>query len=182
MFTGVSLVRAAVLAAALSATAGAAQDADQEYRLKAAFVYQFSQFVDWPEAAWVNLKDVELCVSGAEALQRELERLVKGESLRGRPYVVRALGRDDAVASCQVLVVTARSKDDVTELLRDTVGRPILTIGETDRFLDDGGIIRLTLDQRRVRFDVSAAEARRAGLRISPQLLNLARSIRGGPS
>jgi hypothetical protein len=62
------------------------------------------------------------------------------------------------------------------------VGRPILTIGETDRFLDDGGIISLTLAERRVRFDVSASEARRAGLRISPQLLNLARSIRGGPS
>lgn len=182
MFTGVSLVRAAVLAAAVSATAAAAQDTDQEYRLKAAFVYQFSQFVDWPDAAWGNLEDVELCVSGAEALRRELERLVTGESLRGLPYVVRALGPQDAVASCQVLVVTARSKGDVTELLRDTVGRPILTIGETDRFLDDGGIIRLTLAERRVRFDVSASEARRAGLRISPQLLDLARAIRGGPS
>jgi hypothetical protein len=121
MFTGVSLVRAAVLAAAVSATAGAAQDTDQEYRLKAAFVYQFSQFVEWPNATWGSLKEVELCVSGAEVLQRELERLVKGESLRGRPYVVRALGPADAVASCQVLVVTARSKGDVTELR--SVGR-----------------------------------------------------------
>lgn len=181
MFTRVSLVGAAVLAAVVSATA-AAQDADQESRLKAAFVYQFSQFVDWPDAAWVNLKEMELCVYGAEALQRELERLVKGESLRGRPYVVRALGPTDAVASCQVLVVTAHSKGDVAEILRDTVGRPILTIGDIDPFLDVGGIIRLTLADRRVRFDVSASEARRAGLRISPQLLNLARSIRGGPS
>jgi hypothetical protein len=181
MFTGASLVRAVVVAAVVSATV-TAQDADQEYRLKAAFVYQFSQFVDWPDAAWGNLKQVDLCVYGAEALQRELERLVKGESLRGRPYVVRSLGHEDAIASCQVLVVTARSKDEVAEILRDTVGRPILTIGDSDRFLEDGGIIRLTLVERRVRFDVSASEARRAGLRISPQLLNLARSIRGGPS
>ncbi len=65
-------------------------------------------------------------------------------------------------------------------LLDDARSRPILTIGDDDRFLDDGGIIRLRVVEGRVRFDVNAAAAQQAGLRISSQLLQLALSVRGG--
>jgi len=170
------------LLACVATTGAVAQEPGNEDRLKAAFTYQFAQFVDWPEAAWDDLKQVEFCVVASAPLGRELEQFVRGESLRGRPLAIRELGPEDAVDTCQILVLTARSNRAAGELLKQASTRPILTIGDSEGFLDAGGIIRLKVVDRRVRFDVDVAHARRAGLRISSQLLNLARSIRGGPS
>jgi hypothetical protein len=113
----------------------------------------------------------------------DLEHLVTGESLAGRPFRVRQVSPTDTPSDCHAIFVSGRSDSTAAaSLLKRLAGRPILTVGETDRFLDDGGIIALTVVDRRVRFNVDASNAQRAGLRINAQLLRLAAAVRGGPS
>lgn len=177
----VSLSASAIVRTQTIATAQATpQPVPHEYRLKAAFIYQFPQFVDWPAEAWDDAKVVELCVLRPNPFGAELEQLVRGESLRGRPIAIRQVEPDDSIASCHLLFLTNRSDGAMKGLLKQATARAILTVGDSERFLDEGGIIALKVADRRVRFDINVSNARRAGLRISSQLLNLAQAVRGG--
>jgi hypothetical protein len=155
------------------------QSTSDEYRLKAAFIYRFPQFVEWPDAAVQNSRTLDLCVLQPNPFGSDLEDLASGEFLNNRPLHVRLISRVDQLSGCHALFVGARS-DVAAAALRAAVGRPILTIGETDRFLQAGGIIVLKVVDRRVRFEVQASNAEKAGLRISAQLLALAAAVRGG--
>jgi hypothetical protein len=173
---GLSIGMAAVLC--VPAHTGA-QSAADEYRLKAAFVYRFPQFVEWPTAAIQDSRTLDLCVLQPNPFDSSLEQLVRGESLGGRPLRVRVVAGVEALSGCHALFAGARS-DASAAVLKAAAGRPILTVGETDRFLDDGGIIVLKVVERRVRFEVNATNAEKAGLRINAQLLSLAAAVRGG--
>jgi hypothetical protein len=151
-----------------------------EYRLKAAFMYQFPQFVEWPSTTWQGAQAVQLCIASPNPFGSELEQLVRGESLNGRPLSAREIAGSDEVARCHVLFVGARS-DVAGPVLKAAAGRPILTVGEADGFLENGGIIVMKIVDGRVRFAVNVTNATRNGLRISSQLLSLALSVREGP-
>jgi hypothetical protein len=156
----------------------AAQSASDEYRLKAAFVYRFPQFVEWPEAAIQGSRTLDLCILQPNPFGSDLDNLVNGESLNGRPLRVRVIAGVDALTGCHVLFAGARG-DAAAAVLKAAANRPVLTIGETDRFLEAGGIIVLKVVERRVRFEVNTTNAQKAGLRISAQLLGLAAAVRG---
>ena len=150
-----------------------------EYRLKAAFMYQFPQYVEWPSAIWQDARAVQFCIASPNPFGSELEQLVRGESLNGRPLSVREIAGTDELVGCHVLFVGARS-DVATPVMRAAAGRPILTVGEGTRFLEDGGIIVMKIVDGRVRFEVNAKNAVKGGLRISSQLLSLALTVREG--
>jgi hypothetical protein len=158
----------------------AAQPVPNEYRLKAAFLYQFSQFVEWPSTAWRDAAAVQICILRPNPFGQELEAIVRGETLEGRPFAVKEIAAPDALAGCHLLFVGATAPG-AGGVLKAARGASILTVGEGERFLDDGGIIALRVVERRVRFDVNASAAQKAGLRISSQLLSLALNVRGGP-
>ena len=149
------------------------------YALKAAFVYQFPQFVDWPDEAWRDARQFEICVAAPNPFGEELARLVKGESLHGRPLEVRVVNPGGAVSSCHLLFIGAPAQAVFGAIPKENSTRPMLTVGEAPEFLDQGGMIVLKIVDRRVRFEVHLSHARRAGLRISSQLLALAQSVRG---
>jgi hypothetical protein len=159
----------------------AAQVAESDYRLKAAVVHQFPQFVEWPSATWREARRLQLCVVEPNPFGSELEQLIRGETLNGRPLAVKEIYGSDELAGCHVLFVSMRSGDP-SSVLKVTTGRPVLTIGESDGFLEDGGIILMKIVDGKVRFEVHATNAQKAGLRISSQLLSLALAVRGGPS
>ena len=171
-----------VLVCSLCASARVvAQVVPNEYRLKAAFMYQFPQFVEWPSTAWQQTRSVQICVVEPNPFGSELEHLIQGESLNGRPLAVKEIYGADELAGCHVLFVGVRSGRAST-VLKATSGRPVLTIGEADGFLESGGIITMKIVDGKVRFEIHAANAQKAGLRISSQLLSLAFAVRGGPS
>lgn len=157
----------------------AAQSASDEYRLKAAFVYRFPQFVEWPDAAVRDARTLDVCVLEPNPFGSDLEQLVTGETAAGRPLRVRPVSGPDALSGCHVLFAGGHSQA-TSQVVRAASKHPVLTIGESAQFLDDGGIIVLRIVGRRVRFDVSATNAQKAGLRIAPQLLSLAAVVRGG--
>lgn len=157
-----------------------AQAAASEYRLKAAFVYRFPQFVEWPAAAIQDARTLDLCVLQPNAFGSDLQDLVSGESLAGRSLRVRVIAGVDTLPGCHLVFIGARS-EAAAAVLKAVASRPVLTVGETDRFLEDGGIILLKIVERRVRFEVNATNAEKAGLRISAQLLGLAAAVRREP-
>lgn len=174
-----TVVRIRILALTLAATVSpvwAQMDAATEDRLKAAFVYRFPQFVEWPATALDGRETVDICVVEPNPFGTALEALVAGESLNGRRLAVRHVSSTANMNGCQVLYIPGT---DARALLARVANRPILTVGDSPRFLDDGGIIRLTLVNRRVRFEVNALAAERAQIRLSSQLLRLATLVRG---
>ena len=174
--TAGSLILGVAILLSVPARLGAQSAA--EYRLKAAFVFRFPEFVEWPAAAVQASQAIDLCVLQPNPFGSDLEQLVRGESHSGRPLRVRAEAGTDALDGCHALFAGARG-EDAAAVIKAVAGRPVLTIGETARFLDEGGIISLRVVDRRVRFDVDVANARKAGLRVSAQLLGLATTVRG---
>jgi hypothetical protein len=159
----------------------AAQE-DGEYQLKAAFVSKFPEFTEWPADILDGRPSVDLCVVAPNPLGGALQELVAGESLRGKPFAVREVRTLADVDGCQLLFVPDRPAIARKALLDRAAKLPVLTVGESAAFLDEGGIVNLRMVGGRVRFEVSMIAANRANIRLSSQLLRLALQVRGGPS
>ncbi len=167
----------AVLCATLIAGPQFASDSSEpslEYRVKAAFLLNFTRFIDWPQTDIPTTAPFTVCILGSNPFGGTLEQTVEGENVNGRKMVVRRVRRDEA-NSCQMIYVD-RSEKDVSAFLR-SLGKGILTVGEGDAFLRQGGMIAFVIDNRHVRFDVSQAAASNADIRISSRLLNVARFV-----
>jgi len=158
-----------------------AQGARSEYRLKAAFVSKFPEFVEWPDAALQGRKTIDLCVAGSNPFGSALAELVGGVTVRGRELVTRDLDDPRAIETCQLLFIPALSASVRKELLVRASTLPVLTVGDYPGFLDEGGIVNLRLVEGRVRFEINLDAANRTGVRLSSQLLRLALNVRGGP-
>jgi hypothetical protein len=151
----------------------------EEYRLKAAFVYRFPQFVEWPAPALHGHEAITICVLRPNPFGTLLRELIAGETLNGRPLAIRETERPSDIDGCQVVFVPGSGNATARAVLEAVGNHPILTVGESPRFLDQGGVISLQVIDRRVRFEVSPAAAERIGLRLSSQLLRLAVRVRG---
>jgi hypothetical protein len=145
-----------------------------EYQVKAAFLLNFTRFVEWPEPENRNSPFL-ICIVGDDPFGSSLDLIVQGETVNGRKIVVSRVRRE-APASCALIYVSASEKN-VRETLA-AAGPGVLTVGEGDGFLDEGGMIAFVIDNRHVRFNVDPAAAQKAGLKISSKLLNVARSVR----
>lgn len=163
-----------LLVATLTPIAGQRPASNEEYRLKAAIVHRFPQFVDWPASALAGRDALEICVAEPNPLGDTLVELTAGELLNDRRIEIRYVADLD-IASCHVLFIPSRASD---KLLARAASLPILTIGETPGFLEEGGIINLRVVERKVRFEINARAAARAGLTLSSQLLRLASTVR----
>lgn len=169
-------------AVAVAAGAGASPGpgSAKEYQVKAAFLYNFGQFVEWPASAF-PAKDAPLVIAvlDPDPFDGALDRAVAGKSIAGHPIVVKHVATEADLPPCHVLFVPSdlagRLKDALARVARD----PVLTVGESDAFLRGGGVIRFYLEDGRVRFEIDPDAADRAGLKISSKLLSLARIYKG---
>jgi hypothetical protein len=160
----------AVLLLLLAGPVAANAAALEEDQVKAAFLFNFAKFVQWPGAADGPLV---LCVAADERLAELLETTVKGRTFSGRAFVVRALRYTDDPAGCHLLYIAPARQNEDSDMFHRTIA-PTLTVGETVRFLRDGGMIRLFLTDNRLQFQINAKAATAAGLKIHSQLLSLA--------
>ena len=165
----------ALLALCLPLTAlPLAEQQPSEYQVKAAFVFKFTGFVDWPAPA-EPAAPFELCIAGEDPFGKVLDQLVEGEAVNGRRIVVRRIHSVEQ-GSCSLIFVSSK-EPDIGEILA-AAGTGVLTIGEGDSFLDQGGMIAFVLENRKVRFDIDASAVRKAGLKMSSRLLSVARIVR----
>jgi hypothetical protein len=154
-----------------SALCPAAGGENLEYEVKAAFLFNFLKFVEWPavtnEASWV------IGVLGPDPLGEALDNTVRGKVVNGRPVEVRRYTKPGDVKGCHILFIGRLETEQV-----GTPARPgLLTVGEAPGFLKAGGIINFYLEDNRVHFEISAPAAHSAGLHVSPQLLRLGKAL-----
>jgi len=147
-----------------------------EYQVKAAFLLNFTKFIDWRPSAFESAESpLSICILGADPFGGVIDRLVEGETAAGRRVVVERLQQPPRPRSCQVLFLSKSEKDAASVL--STVGPGVLTVSDRDRFLVEGGMIALVVDNQHVRFDVNQRAAVRASVIINARMLNVARSV-----
>lgn len=173
-------VALAMAAAALAlAAAPAHSQAASEYQAKAAFLYNFTKFVDWPPRAFASpTAPINVCVLGEEYFGASLDAIQERQA-QGRPLTVKRLASIGQAGTCHILFIGASEDKQVRSLLAAVKGQPVLTVGETDRFAEMGGVINLVLEDKRIKMEVNLDAAQRHGLKISSQLLRLARVVGG---
>jgi hypothetical protein len=162
-----------LLLALLAAAPVRTQEVPVEYQVKAAYLYNFARFVEWP--ARVLTERLNICVARPSPFGDVLSNTVRDETVGGRQVAAREIGDPDG--SCQVLFIPRDAPADI--YLRTARGTPTLTVGESPTFIRQGGIVNFIREGANVRFEIDEEAARRAGLRISSRLLRLARPPNG---
>jgi hypothetical protein len=146
-----------------------------EYEVKAAFLFNFARFVEWPQQTFKSPADpISICVLGPSPFGRSLDEAVNGKSIDGRRLFVRPINGIVQVAGCQILFVASRQKKPLSEALTSGV----LTVGESQGFAADGGVIEFRIEKGKVRFEINLVAAEQRNLRISSKLLGLALIVR----
>ena len=163
-------------------TAGAAEDAGAlEHRVKAAFLYQFAGYVEWPPATFAQADTpVTIGVIGAEPLAAELSQLVIGRKIAGRTVTVKRIKAGESLAGVHILFIGRAEGTRLVQLSQTAQPRSILTVTETDGALARGSVINFVIAERRVRFEVALDTAEKSGLKLSSRLLAVAQDVRGG--
>ena len=173
------LLQSALVVATVAGLAWPAAAARLEYEVKAAFLYNFAKFVEWPVGAFPDADaPLELCVLGDDPFGEVLDRTVRTRTVRGRSINVQHGVEGDAVAGCHMLFVGQAGEQGLAHIVHRGGDASVLTVGESEAFVDEGGMIRLFVEGGKVRFEVNAGAAERAQLKLSSQLLKLARSVR----
>jgi hypothetical protein len=150
-----------------------------EYRVKAAFLYNFSKFVEWPSSAFGGGdRPFVIGVLGNDPFGADLNRAVEGKMADGRPFAVRRYKRAADVQSCQILFVSESEKNKVAKLADGLENAHTLIVGDTDGFIQRGGAINFFLEDKKVRFEINPDAVSRAGLKVSSKLLALAKIVR----
>jgi hypothetical protein len=144
--------------------------------VKAAYLFNFASFVEWPPAAFGSSSEpLAVCVFGDDPFGRVLDDTLAGERVAGRPLAARRIGRPAEAAGCQIVFVGTVDGRQTAEILRALDGRPTLTVGDTEDFTRQGGMVTFVMEGARVRFRVNPSAVARSGLVMSSQLLRLAR-------
>jgi hypothetical protein len=162
----------ALLAAALLQTGTA-----PEYQVKAVFLFNFAQFVDWP-APPPPVSDsgapLVIGILGEDPFGSFLDATVRGERVRARPFALKRYQRVEDIDSCDILYISRSEAKRVPTILARLKDRPILTVSDVDRFAERGGMIRLVTDRGRIRLEVNLEAAQGARLTLSSKLLRVA--------
>jgi hypothetical protein len=176
---------AAFLCASLFGGAPAADAEDaliSETQIKAAFIYNFTKFIEWPKASFpANGKPIVIGILGETPLTAELGVIVAGRQVNGRPIVVTSVRTAEDLASIQVLFVSESEDTSFGELAPAIASNALLTVGESPGFAAaNGAIVFVRLDGK-LRFEINLSAAEQAGLKISGQLQKLAAAVKRPP-
>jgi len=156
----------------------AGQAPPAEYQVKAAFVYNFLTFVEWPSRTLNEADSLRVCIAGEFPDAAAFDEL-NGQELMGRKLTVRRMKSVENAQGCHVLFIGSSEGGRLSRLVESLKGSGTLTIGDTTGFAQRGVVINLYIDQKKVRFEINAEAARRAGLIISSKLLKLAGVVYG---
>jgi hypothetical protein len=177
----VSLGLAQLLFSQAVASAGSeARGGSLEYQVKAAYLLNFTRYVEWPSQAFESPDaPVRLCVLGRDPFGSVLDATLRGRTTHGRSLAVRRIRRPTEAAGCHLVFISRETWGTQRELPPALQSPGMLTVGESDEFAQEGGIIGFIIQDETVRFVVNADARDRAGLRISSRMLSLAAAVYG---
>jgi uncharacterized protein DUF4154 len=171
-------VAAAVLALLLASNAGAVV---RDYQVEAVFLFNFTQFVEWPPSSFADAAaPIAICVLGEDPFDGYLDNTVRGESVAGRALAVRRYRRVEDVGACHVLFISHSEAARAAEIVAALGHRSTLTVSDADTFIERGGMIRFVLADGHVKLRINVDAVRDAGLTISSKLLRVAEITTAG--
>jgi hypothetical protein len=171
-----------VIASLLWAPGLRSRQAQNEDQVKAAFLFNFGKFIQWPESSFMgDGAPFTICILGEDHFGDALNGL-RGKFIGHRPVAVWRIKNAEAGWSCQILFVSASEKSHLAAVFHALRGSNALLVGETDGFAASGGAVQFMVEENRVHFAINPDAIRRAGLQASSKLLALATIVRDGPS
>ena len=177
--TNLLLILCALGCALLGAVTAAAADGSTDAQVKAGFVYNFAKFTEWPAAAFASPQaPLRLCLSGVDETQAKAFAGIEGKPVQGREVRIKRNSTAAEIGECNLLYVGDEEPRRVQATLQAARNASVLTISDTEGFIDSGGVIGLVYADNRIQFEVNLAAAQRAGLKIASQVLKIARVVK----
>ena len=162
--------------------AGAQANPPSEYQIKAAFLFSFAKFIDWPPSSFASAQSpFAICILGADPFGKTIDDALAGKTIGDHAVVVQRAKDATEARHCQMVFVSSSEKQHIPDILARLQGANVLIVGEAEHFASSGGTIELMLEQNRIRFAINTDAAETAGLRISSKLLALAKIVRSAP-
>jgi hypothetical protein len=153
---------------------------DFEYKVKAEFLERFTRFIEWPDDAALNNPDKSfcICVTGKSPFGGYLEQMAGQVKIKGKTVEIHQIEQLSAeLPKCQILFIAQSEKDKLSDILKLTDGKPILTVGDTDGFAQDGVLVNFFNSGSYIRFEVNIDRAEKSKLKFSSRLLRLAKLV-----
>jgi YfiR/HmsC-like len=173
-----SIALAGLLSLAAVTPARGQANPSVEYQVKAAFVFNFAKFVEWPSDTFVSVNSpIILCVFGYDPLGSALDEIIRGKAINNRAVVARRINELPDLKSCQLVFVSSVEYKHLPEVLKSLKGTSALVVGESDGFAECGGGIQFFLKDKKLRFAVNVDAMQRARLAVSSKLLALAKIV-----
>jgi len=149
-----------------------------EYQVKAAFLYNFTKFIEWPDTAFSdNMAPVKICILGENPFNASLDA-IRDKTVRGRPLSIRMNPVIEKLDQCHILFISASEKKQLSHIIHGLNNASVLTVADMEGFTSAGGMINLVMQDNKVSFEINLKSARLAGLKISSQLLKLANTVK----
>jgi hypothetical protein len=157
---------------------GHAQNSPSVYQVKAAYLFNFVKFVEWPEEAFADpLAPIVIGIVGDDPFGDALPQVVLGKTVQGRDLIIRKYHAGEDLRGSHILFISASEKKRLPQILSSLHGSCVLTVADIDGFLEEGGMILLFSEENRVRFAINVEAANQAKLKVSSKLLSLARVV-----
>jgi len=151
----------------------------QEYQVKAVFLYNFANFIRWPQTAFANPRaPFNICILGHDPFRPEIDIAVENEQVDRHVVKVKRLNSMVNVDRCQILFISQSEAANFTTILNFIHKRPILTVSEIDDFVTQGGMIQFFKYRKRIRFYIVPDTLKKSGLQASGNLLRVAKIVR----
>lgn len=157
-----------------------AQSSPTEYQVKAAYLYNFGKFVEWPTGVTASDSSFNICVLGQDPFSSTFGTTIAGESIKGKDVLIKRIPRAQDAVGCHILFISSSEEARLKEILAALDKTSVLTVSDMSQFTRRGGMIQFVMDSNRVRFEVNLTNAERTGLTLSSQLLKVAIGVRRG--
>jgi hypothetical protein len=171
-----SLFRILVLASFVASRPISAAESSPEYKFKAAFLYHFTLFVEWPSNVFVEAKSpLVIAILGENPFGIELDQGLRDKVVNGHPIRIRMVqSAAEARTNCHLLFISSSEKKNQAQIFQELQGASVLTVGETEDFTQAGGMIKFLQIEKRIRFQINDEAAKKSGLMIRAKLMELA--------
>lgn len=162
-------------------TTAANDEATLEHRVKAAFLYKFASYVEWPERAFPQSDSpLTIAIIGSEAIAAELSQIVNGRAAQGRSVTVRRIRVGESVAGTHILFIGAIDAERLALVIQSAKSHPILVVTSSEGMLSQGSMINFVQIERRLGFEISLDNSRKSGLTLNSRLLAVAQRVLTG--
>jgi hypothetical protein len=151
------------------------QGSPSEYQVKAAFLFNFAKFVEWPPRAFTETNSpIVIGVLGKNVFGNDLETTIRDKTVNNRQFRFKHFASATEATNCHILFISSSERDNLAKIVASLHHASVLTVSDTDGFIKAGGIVNFTFDGPKIRFEISDEAAKNAGLRVSSKLLSLA--------